>query len=116
MASYSVDQITKGVAAFLDAEVMPLIESDWKKVLVGAGISIAISKYSAMLPALGENKVVKDLELIDKDGKFDLDTLAAAVKGQVPKDGFTVDVPMVGALRFKAEDIDKLYSAIRAQK
>lgn len=116
MKKYTVDQITKGVGAYLDAEMLPLIQSDFKRVMVGAGISIAISKYAQYIPLLAEHQYLKPLEIIDSDGNVDLETLYTAIQGQMPKDGFTIDIPVVGAMRFKTGDIEKLYNTIRAQK
>lgn len=113
---YTVNQITKGVGAYLDTELMPMIDEGWKRVMVGAGLSIAISKYANMIPLLAENKYVQQLELFDENGNVDLDTLYTAVQGQMPKDGFTIDIPVVGTTRFKSDDVEKLYSIIRAQK
>lgn len=114
--TYTIEQLKKGLAAYLDAEFMPLIDDGFKRVMVGAGISIAISKYANIIPVLNENKFVKSLELIDSEGNVDLDTIVAAVQSQMPADGVSVDVPMVGAMRFKKEDVEKLYRTIKSQK
>lgn len=114
---YSMDQIKKGVATYLDAEFMPLIDDGFKRVMVGAAMSIAISKYANMVPTLNQNKFVKTLDIIDENsGDVDLDTLYNAIQQQMPKDGFTVDIPIVGTTRFKTGDIEKLYKTIQATK
>lgn len=113
---YSIEQVKKGLGAYLDSEFMPLIEGDFKRVMVGAGLSIAISKYANMIPLLAENQYVKPLELFDEHGNVDLDTLYAAIQGQMSKDGFSINVPTIGPIRFQSEDVKKLYDTIRAQK
>lgn len=114
--AYSIEQVKKGLGAYLDAELMPLIEGDFKRVMVGAGLSIAISKYANMIPLLAENQYIKPLELFDEKGNVDLETLYTAIQGQMSKDGFSIQIPMIGPLRFQSEDIKKLYDTIRAQK
>lgn len=113
---YSIDQIKKGVAAYLDTEMMPLIDNGFKRVMVGAAASIAITKYADLIPALRENKYVAALEVIDEDNNVDVETLYQAVQGQMPTDGFTVDIPVVGTMRFKPMDIEKLYKTIQSVK
>lgn len=113
---YSIDQIKKGVAAYLDTEMIPLIDDGFKRVMVGAAASIAISKYANLIPALKQNKYIAALDIIDENDNVDVDTLYAAVQGQMPNDGFTVDVPVVGTMRFKPMDIEKLYKTIQATK
>lgn len=113
---YSIEQVKNGLGAYLDTELMPLISDGFKRVMVGAGLSIVISKYANMIPLLAENQYVKPLELFDDKGNVDLDTLYTAIQGQMTKDGFSVNIPMVGPLRFQTEDVKKLYDTIRAQK
>lgn len=114
--TYSVDQIKRGVASYLDAEFMPLIDDSLKRVLIGAGISIVISKYADFVPSLGENKYIKALGVIDDSGNVDVDTLYTAIKGQMPEDGVKVEVPVVGEMRFVTSDVEKLYQHITTVK
>lgn len=113
---YSIDQIKKGVAAYLDTEMIPLIDDGFKRVMVGAAVSIAISRYANLIPALKENKFIASLDIIDEEDCVDVETLYQAVQGQMPNDGFTVNVPIVGTMRFKPMDIEKLYKTIQAVK
>lgn len=107
--NYSIEQIKRGVAAYLDNEFMPMFdEGSIKKVIAGAAISLAITRYSAMADLLLDNQFVKALGVVDENRNVDVDTLAVALKQNMPKDGVKVDVPSMGAVRLKGDDIDKL--------
>lgn len=110
---YTMDEVQRGVAAYVDNEFMPhLNENPLKKVLIGAAISIAIKRYSAMVPLLSENAFVKALNVFDSDGHVDVETLLGAVKQQMPKDGVPVDIPSIGTIRLHDADADKLMQYI----
>lgn len=110
---YSVEQIQKGIASYLDTEFMPMLdEGSFKKVLVGAAISLAINKYTSLIPVLQENPFVKSLDVIDSEGNVDVDTLAAAIKENMPTTGVEVEIPTLGKIRLKSADADKLVEHI----
>lgn len=115
--TYTMDQVTKGVAAYLDNEFMPMLEeSSIKKVLIGAAISIAISRYAAMVEVAKENEFVKALNVFDDNGNVDVDTIIPAIKQNMPKDGVKVNVPSMGVLTLKEPDVDKLKQYIQSAK
>lgn len=112
----SIDQLKKGVATYLDTELIPLIDDGFKRVMVGAAVSIAITKYASVIPALNENKFIKTLDIIDGENNIDIETLYNAIQSKMTNDGFSVDVPVLGAIRFKPMDIEKIYKTITATK
>lgn len=114
---YSVEQIQKGIAAYLDAEFMPMLdEGSMKKVLVGAAISLAISKYTSLIPVVQAHPFVKSLDVFDSEGNVDVETLADALKANMPPTGVEVEIPMLGKIRLKSADADKLVEYISKQR
>lgn len=108
-----VSQIEHGLANYLDAELMPQLQkAGWEKVLVGTVASLAIRRAGTIVKGYKDNKVVKMLGIMDEAGNVDVDTLVAEVKKNVGKEGFTVDVPVLGTLTFHKDDVDKLYGFI----
>lgn len=114
---YSVEQIQKGVAAYLDAEFMPMLdENSFKKVIVGAAISLAINKYTSLIPVIQQNPFVASLDVIDSEGNVDVETLAEAIKENMPPTGVETEIPMLGKIRLKSADADKLVEYISKQR
>lgn len=109
MPNVSMQSVQRGVAAYLDNEFMPAFpEKGIQRILVGAAASLAIKRYSDLVEVYKEQPFVKSLGIFDENGDVDIDTLAGAVKGQMGKDGFSVDIPALGTLTFKTMDVDKL--------
>lgn len=110
-------QIQKGVAAYLDNEVMPMFKDDgWKRVAAGAAIALAIQRSDKFLPIITTNQFVKSMELADDEGNIDIESLIPLVKGQLDKEPLSVNVPMIGNLIFRPADVDKLYDYIRTAR
>lgn len=110
-------QIQKGVANYLDAEVMPAFKDEgWKRVAAGAAIALAIQRSDKFLPLVLENQFVKAMELADAEGNLDIESLIPVVKAQIEKEPMTITVPMLGNMTFKPDDVDKLYNYIRTAK
>ena len=109
----SVDKIEKGVANYLDGELMPQLQTNGlEKVIVGTVASLAIRKSGTIIAGYQDNKLVQMLGIMDEKGDIDVDTLVEEVKKNMPKEGVKVDVPILGTLTFHKEDVDKLYDYI----
>ena len=108
-----VSSIEKGVAAYLDAELMPQLDrSGWERVIVGTAVSLAISKVGTIAASYKDNKMVKMLGIMDDAGNIDVSTIAEEAKKNIGKEGFNVEVPILGTLTFHADDVDKLCNFI----
>ena len=109
----SIGKIEQGVAAYLDSELMPKLPANGvQKVIVGTAMSLLIKRSGAILDSYKDNQLVKMLGIMDSEGNVDIDVLAEELKKNMPKDGLRVDVPIIGALTFKENDVDKLYEYI----
>lgn len=109
----TIKQIEQGVAAYLDAELMPQLPANGvQKVIAGTAMSILIKRSGEIIESYKDNQFVKMLGIMDSDGNIDVDTLAEELKKNMPKDGMKVDVPIIGELTFKENDVDKLYEYI----
>ena len=105
----SIDKIEKGVANYLDAELMSQFQGNSvEKVLVGTAASLLIRKSGTIVEGYKDNSVVKMLGIMDDNGDVDVDILAEELKKNISKEGFVVDVPILGTLTFHKEDVDKL--------
>ena len=109
----SIEKIEQGVAAYLDGELMPKLPANGvQRVIVGTAMSLLIKRSGAILDSYKDNQLVKMLGIMDSEGNIDIDILAEELKKNMPKDGLRVDVPIIGALTFKENDVDKLYEYI----
>lgn len=109
----SIDKIEKGLANYLDNEFMPQLKGNGiEKVIVGTAASLFIHKTGAIIEGYKDNKIVKMLGIMNSEGDVDVDTLVKEVKKNIPKEGFSIEIPIVGTLTFHEEDIDKLYDYI----
>lgn len=109
----TVKQIEAGLAEFLDSELMPkLPDGGIQRVITGTAMGLLVKQSGNIIAEYGEHPFVKMLGIVDDKGDWDLETLKEELKKQFPKNGVDVDVPMVGTLTFKTEDVDKIYDYI----
>lgn len=109
----TIEQIEKGVAAYLDVELMPkLPNSGFEKVLAGTALSLIIRRSGNILDSYKDNKMVQLLGLMDSEGNVDVDILAEELKKNIPTEGMKVEVPIIGSMTFHKEDVSKLYEYI----
>lgn len=111
----TVNQIEKGLASYVDTELASLLpDNTIQKVIAGTAISLMIRKSGSSIETLRQNQFVQMMDIFDEDGKIDIDTLAEELKKNIPQKGVKVELPMLGTLTIKAEDIDKLHEHICA--
>lgn len=109
----TIKKIEQGVAAYLDSELIPKLPSTGlEKVLAGTALSLAIRRSGTIIAGYKDNKVVQMLGIMDTEGNVDVDVLAEELKKNIPSEGVRVDVPVIGALTFHKDDVDKLYEYI----
>lgn len=109
----SIDKIEKGVANYLDGELMPQLQSNsLEKVLIGTAASLAIRRSGTIVAGYKDNKMVQMLGIMDSNGNVDVDVLADELKKNIPKEGVKVDIPIIGTMTFHKDDVDKLYEYI----
>ena len=101
----TVDQISRGVANFYDAEVRPSL-SGWKQIAYG----IAIGRAAANAPQMVEQyaPILSPLGIL-KDGMIDAEGLAAELRQQMEKSGGKLSIPVLGdVFTFTPTDVDSL--------
>lgn len=107
------EQIEKGIAKYLDSELMPQIHVEpWKQLVIGAGASIAVKRIGLLLDSLKDNKALSMLGIVDDSGAVDIDILAQEFKNKMPHEGLKVEIPILGTITFHPSDVDTLYSKI----
>lgn len=108
----TTNQIERGFARWLDAELMPhLPQNGWKKVIAGAAASIMIKRGGHMVEALMNHPIIVALD-IAKNGEIDLEIIRDEMKANMTEAGLIIDLPMIGELKLHKNDIDTLYAYI----
>ena len=101
----TVDQISRGVANFFDAEVRPSL-SGGKAILYG----IAVGRAAANAPQMVEQyaPILSPLGIL-RDGKIDAEGLAAELRQQMEKNGGKLTIRLMGdEFAFSPADVDSL--------
>lgn len=109
----SIDQIEKGIANYLDAELIQQLPANgFQRVIAGVGLSLLIKRSSVLAEKVKSNSFIQLLGIFDENGNVDIDTLRDEIKKQMPADGIKIDVPGVGIVNFTKSDVDSVYSYI----
>ena len=106
-----MDQVQRGLAAFIDNELMPSL-TGWDKVLEGGGAGL----LSAKLPQIvAQFPVVAALGLYDAaSNQVDIDALYNAIVPHIGTESLTLKIPMVGiTVKIGRQEIDALYRYVK---
>lgn len=109
----TIVSVIDGLKEYAEEELVSKMTGIGKWV-VGAGVSMAMDNAVNTYNELKENPVVKALGIIHPDDTIDIDTLYAKLKEQAQMhEAVTISLPMIGAMTFRAEDLDHLYMDIK---
>ena len=110
---YTVVQVIEGIKDFIEEEVIMKV-SGLSKWFVGAGMSLAMENAVETYNKLKGNELIMSLGVIHDDDTIDVDKIFMKLKEQAEQHGaVTLNVPMIGAMTFRAEDLDHLYMDIK---
>lgn len=108
---YTIDQVERGLARYMDTELIPKLPHDGIKGFgIGVFATLLIKRGGVLLQNLEQNAMIRDMGVI-KDGTVDIDLLADACKQNIPAGGLTI--PVLGmTFRMDANDIDTMHRCI----
>ena len=109
---YPYNKVIDGISKYIDTEVITKVVG-WQKWTLGTISGLMLSKGTNLFNELKENKIVKDLGIIDENDNIDIDNIYKELKKQADKGAITFNIPMAGSLTLNGEDVDKLYSYIK---
>lgn len=111
--NYSINDITNGIAKYIDSELMPTLSSNSvERLAVGVGVSLLLKQAQNNATVMLSNPMIKMLGIVDNDNKVDVDILRDEIKKQMTASGIKVDIPLIGPATFDTSDVDKLYKYI----
>ena len=106
----TVNQVSEGLASYIDHELVPKVPGIRKWVLGVAGAYAG----SMVVEKIKEHKdLLTSLGIMTEDGMVDIDKVMPYMKTMANQSGpVSEHFPMIGDVRFDASDVDKLYSYI----
>lgn len=106
----TVDQISEGVATYVDRELVPKAPGIRKWML---GLSGAYLGKMVADKAREHKDLLVGMGLMTEDGLVDIDQLASHMKRTASMSGpVTEHFPVIGDITFDSSDIDKLHTYI----
>lgn len=111
---YEYNKVINAIANFVDEEILTSVNG-WQKWLLGSGVGLLLSDSEEMFEQIKDNDFVKMLKLVDND-KINVDKIYKELKKQAKKSPISVNIPMVGVLTLKEEDVDRLYETIKREE
>lgn len=109
----TIEQIEKGLASYLDSELMPNLQLEGiQKVLTGTAIGLFIKRSENIVKSYADKPFVKLLGIMDDNGDVDIDILTKELKTNIPEEGVSINVPLLGTMKFHKSDVDVLYKHI----
>lgn len=109
----TLEQVKRGAMRYIDGEVLPHING-WQKMAVGVYSALAAQNIGKTFEQYKNHPAMKMLGVVDPErNELDLDSLYSEAVKYIGPDGMTLDLPMIGTMKFNKGDLDKLYQFIR---
>lgn len=105
------DSIAKGLASFVDAEVLPKM-GGLQRWVFGTAAGVMAKRTDAVVQALMSSPIPKMFGLVDAEGLIDLELVYSELAKQAGKTPAVIPIPLLGELRLSAQDVDSLYRHI----
>lgn len=109
----SIDKIERGFTSFVDKEFIPMFPgSTLKGIAISVGAAVLSRRIGTALESLKGNEMLASIGIIDAAGNVDIDIIRDELMKKMSPEGIKVEIPMIGDLVFKKDDIEKLYRRI----
>ena len=125
-------QVARGIAAYVDSEILPKMGNGFGKYGVGVLAAIMMKKGESAMDRLFEDKKLQALGITSAEG-LDIDLLREAMIERFPAEGLRIDAEQInamiagflgsaaplfntrlsGGMTFRREDVEKLYNYVR---
>lgn len=109
----TMEQVVTGLAKYINAEFVEQVDGLKKWAVIGAA-SLAVGKMEAVGDTIQKSQIARSFGVIGEDGGIDIDALKACLDAAAEKTGPVVQqIPLLGPVTFKKEDIQKIYDYIK---
>lgn len=108
----TMEQVVSGLAKYINAEFVEQVDGLKKWAVIGVA-SLAAGKVDAVGAAIQKSQIASSFGVVGEDGSIDIDALKACLDAAADSTGPVVQqIPLLGPVTFKKEDIQKLYDFI----
>ena len=115
MARIPLDKVTSGVITYFEHEVQPHLPNDgWQGFGLGFASTLLLSRIGGIIKQLAAHPAAAMLEIVDADGRVDIEELYKAAVQAMPQEGMQIGV-LGHQLRFNRDDLKKLRDMIVQQ-
>lgn len=109
----TIEQVKNGLTKYVDSEILPGM-SGGRRFALGVYAALAIKNLENTLDKYMRSPAMAALGVLDSGGNIDIDKVYIAATDTLRNmEKFSVDVPMLGVLTFKQNDLDALLAAIK---
>jgi hypothetical protein len=109
----SISKIEQGAKRYVDHHFIPnLPDGGFQKVVVATGAALLVNRVGEILKEWAHNDTLRTLGIVDHAGAFDLEAVKNELMKHVDDAGMHLEMPLIGTLTFKREDIERLYRCI----
>lgn len=116
-STVTVDNIANGLSTFIEKEVIPEFNlPSWQRIIVGTAIGLCIKKKANLYKKFIKDGTFTMAGVVNEFGNVNLDDLITEVKKNIPNEGLTVKLPILGNKTFTSDDIDKIYLYIKCSR
>ena len=106
------ENVVDGINRYIDKEILRKLDG-MQEFVARLVIGRINQNVDSVKELLMNNGFIKTLSIIDSEGMVDIDHLLQDVRKEIDRQGcIHVNVPLIGKLTFKAEDVDALRSEI----
>ena len=109
MVHYS--RVINGAVNYIDNEIVSQMNGSLKGWGLGIVTGIMAKRAEQLFAGLRENPVLASLGVLDGE-MVDIDTIYSEALKVAQKSSATVNIPIIGPVTFKANDVESLYRYI----
>lgn len=112
----SIECIERGLARYIDEELLPNLPRDGIKGFgFGMAASLLIKRGGSLLRQYAQTPWLRQMGLVTSDGAVDLDAIREAALANLSPTGLAVELPMGICLRVTSADVEKICECIRRE-
>lgn len=107
---FSYDKVQRGIAKYLDTELIPKLEGKDKWVVSGMA-ALMLNKIPQMANELSKNEMIKISGIVANEA-IDVEAIIKAIKPAARQSPATFQIPLGGTITLTEADLDMIYNNI----
>lgn len=107
----TVEQLRRGIAGYLDAEIAAKI-TGWQKWVFSAACAAYLAQLPSIMRKASESKYIAAMALMDSAGNVDVDKAYEYLRPAAAQCPAPISIPGMGTITLTESDVDTLYNYI----